>query len=222
MFWEIWFNMDEDISAINTSTRNEKIKNFFVNNKKRIIIVLSMLILLVVSYFAYDEIGKRNKIKIADQYNGSKINFLSGNKTNIENEMVEIIQAKDKTYSPLALYFLLDNNIIKSQDKINNLFDVLINETQLDKEIINLIIYKKALYNSDFTTENNLLKILNPIINSDSIWKSHALYLLGEYFLSKNEKKKSKEFYEKILIIKNVNSKIKLEAQRRIERDLGE
>ena len=214
--------MDEDISIINKNTRNEKIKNFFVNNKKRIIIVLSILILSVLGYFAYDEIKKRNKIKIADQYNGSKINFLSGNKTNIENEMVEIIQAKDKTYSPLALYFLLDNNIIKSQDKINNLFDVLINETQLDKEIINLIIYKKALYNSDFATENNLLKILNPIINSDSIWKSHALYLLGEYFLSQNEKKKSKEFFENILIIENVNSKIKLEAQRRIERDLSE
>ena len=214
--------MDEDISAINTSTRNEKIKIFFVNNKKRIIIVLSILILLVLGYFAYDEIKKKNKIKIADQYNGHKINFLSGNKTNIENKMVEIIQAKDKTYSPLALYFLLDNNIIKSQDKINSLFDVLIKETQLDKEIINLITYKKALYNSDFATENNLLKILNPIINSDSIWKSHALHLLGEYFLSKNEKKKSKEFFEKILTIENANSKIKLEAQRKIERDLGE
>ena len=214
--------MDEDISAINTSTRNEKIKNFFVNNKKRIIIVLSILILLVLGYFAYDEIKKRNKIKIADQYNGSKINFLSGNKTNIENEMVEIIQAKDKTYSPLALYFLLDNNIIKSQDKINNLFDVLINETQLDKEIINLITYKKALYNSDFAAENDLLKILNPIINSDSIWKSHALYLLGEYFLSKNEKQKSKEFFEKILILENSNPQVKLEAQKRIQRDFSE
>ena len=98
--------MDEDISAINTSTRIEKIKVFFVNNKKKIIVVFSILILLVISHFAYDEIKKKNKIKIADQYNGSKINFLSGNKTNIENTMVDIIQAKDKTYSPLALYFL--------------------------------------------------------------------------------------------------------------------
>ena len=214
--------MDEDISAINTNTRNEKIKNFFINNKKRITIVLSILILLLIGYFTYGEIKKKNKIKIADQYNSSKINFLSGKKIDIESKMVEIIYAKDKTYSPLALYFLLDNNIISSQDKINNLFDILINETQLDKEIINLITYKKALYNSDFATENNLLKILNPIINSDSIWRSHALYLLGEYFLSKNEKKKSKEFFEKILIIENANPKIKLEAQRRIERDLGE
>ena len=214
--------MDEDISAINTDTRNEKIKNFFINNKKRITIVLSILILLLIGYFTYGEIKKKNKIKIADQYNSSKINFLSGNKIDIESKMVEIIYAKDKTYSPLALYFLLDNNIISSKDKINNLFDILINDTSLEKEIINLIIYKKAVYNSDFESENNLLKILNPIINSDSIWKSHALYLLGEYFLSKNEKEKAKEFFEKIIVAENSNSKIKLEAQKRIERDLGE
>ena len=214
--------MDEDITEINASTRNEKIKSFFINNKKRIIIGSSILILLVVSYFAYDEIKTRNKIKIADQYNNSKINFFSGNKTNIENEMVNIINKKDKTYSPLALYFLLDNNIINSQEKINNLFDIIINEIKIDKEIKNLIIYKKALYNSDFGTENDLLKILNPIINSDSIWKPHALYLLGEYFLSKNEKQKSKEFFEKILTLENSNSEIRLQVEKKIRRDLSE
>ena len=214
--------MDEDITEINASTRNEKIKSFFINNKKRIIIGFSILILLVVSYFAYGEIKTRNKIKIADQYNNSKINFFSGNKTNIENEMVNIINKKDKTYSPLALYFLLDNNIINSQEKINNLFDIIINEIKIDKEIKNLIIYKKALYNSDFGTENDLLKILNPIINSDSIWKPHALYLLGEYFLSKNEKQKSKEFFEKILTLENSNSEIRLQVEKKIRRDLSE
>ena len=214
--------MDEDISIINTSTRNEKIKNFFVNNKKRIIIVLSILILLVLGYFAYDEIGKRNKIKIADQYNNSRINYFSGNKLNVENKMIEIIKTKDKSYSPLALYFLLDNNIINSKEKINDLFDIIINEISLEEEIKNLIIYKKALYNSEYASETDLLKILNPIINSDSVWKSQALYLLGEYFFSKNEKQKSKEFFEKILITESSNSKIKLEAQRRLQRDLSE
>ena len=214
--------MDEDITEINASTRNEKIKSLFINNKKRIIIGSSILILLVVSYFAYGEIKTRNKIKIADQYNNSKINFFSGNKTNIENEMVNIINKKDKTYSPLALYFLLDNNIINSQEKINNLFDIIINEIKIEEEIKNLIIYKKALYNSDFGTENDLLKILNPIINSDSIWKPHALYLLGEYFLSKNEKQKSKEFFEKILTLENSNSEIRLQVEKKIRRDLSE
>ena len=214
--------MDEDISAINTSTRNEKIINFFVNNKKRIIIIISLIILLVLSYFAYDEIGKRNKIKIADQYNSSRIDYFSGNKINVRNQMIEIIKAKDKSYSPLALYFLIDNDIINSKEKINDLFDIIINEISLDEEIKNLIIYKKALYNSEHASESELLKILNPIINSDSIWKSHSLYLLGEYFFSKKEKQKAKEFFEKILTTESVNSKIKLEAQKRLQRDLSE
>ena len=94
--------------------------------------------------------------------------------------------------------------------------------TRVTAVIINLIIYKKALYNSDFETENNLLKMLSPIINSDSIWKPHALYLLGEYFLAKNEKQKSKEFFETILLLENGNSKIKLDTQRRIEQDFSE
>ena len=151
--------MDEDIAAINTSTRNEKIKNFFIKNKKKLVIFLSLIILLILTYFAYGEFDKRNKMKIANKYNNSIINFISGDKLNVENEMIKIINIKDKTYSPLALYFLLDNNIINSKEKINSLFDILINETKVDKEINNLIMYKKALYNSEFETENNLLKI---------------------------------------------------------------
>ena len=136
--------------------------------------------------------------------------------------MIRIVEANDRTYSPLALYFLIDNNIATSNKKINELFNILINDTNLEKEIKNLIIYKKALYNSDFENENNLLKILNPLINSESIWKSHALHLLAEYFYSKNEKQKAKEFFEKILILENSNPNIKSDAQKRINRDFSE
>ena len=214
--------MDEDISAINASTRNQKIINFFVNNKKKLIILISLIVLTLFTYFGYQEIKERNKIKIANKYNYSKIKFISGDTSNTEKEMIEIIETKDKTYAPLALYFLIDNNITNSKQKINNLFDVLIKKVKLDKEIKNLVIYKKALFNSEYKNESDLLNILNPIINSDSIWKPHALYLLGEYFFAKNEKQKSKEFFEKILILENNNQKIKLEAQKRIRRDFSE
>jgi len=214
--------MNQEIPTINTVNKTEKIKNLFLNNKKKIIVLISTLILLLIGYFIILEINKKNQIKIANQYNNLTIKYIAGKKINIEEEMVKIINMKDKTYSPLALYFLLDNNIIVSVEKTNELFDIIIDETKLNNEIRNLIIYKKALYNSENDSESNLLKILNPVINSDSVWKSHALYLLGEYFLSKNEKQKSKEFFEKILITENANSKIKLEAQKRIQRDLSE
>ena len=61
-------------------------------------------------------------------------------------------------------------------------------------EIKNLNIFKKALFNSELETEDRMLKILKPLINSDSIWKSHALFLMGEYYYSNKEKQKSIEF----------------------------
>ena len=60
------------------------------------------------------------------------------------------------------------------------------------------------------------------MINSESIWKSHALYLLAEYFYSKNEKEKSKEFFNQIIILENANQEIKIEAQKRLNRDLSD
>ena len=213
--------MEEEKLLIKTETNNEKIKNFFINNKKNIIGSILVIVFLFISYLGYNEIQKNNKKKIASKFNISKINFISGNQSNTLNEMKKIVRAKDTTYSPLALYFLVDNKILISNEEINELFDLLINDTKLDKEIKYLIIYKKGLYNSEFETENGLLKILNPLINSDSIWRSHAFFLKGEYFLSKNEKQKAKEFFEKIINLKSSNTKIKLEAQKRIQSDFN-
>ena len=136
--------------------------------------------------------------------------------------MKKIIKDKDSTYSPLGLYFLIDNDLIEDKEQINILFDILINEVSLEKEIKNLIIYKKALFNSNFAKEDELISMLNPVINSESIWKSHALYLIGEYFYTKNQKEKAREFYNQILILNNANNEIKLESKKRINRDLSE
>jgi len=105
---------------------------------------------------------------------------------------------------------------------MNNYFDILIKKTSLDREIKNLIIYKKALFNADQAQESDLLNILNPLINSDSVWKSHALYLMAEYFYSKDQKQKSKEFFNQIISLENSNSDIKLQAEKRLNRDLSE
>ena len=109
-----------------------------------------------------------------------------------------------------------------SNDEINKYFDLIIEETNLDKEIKNLIIYKKALYNADSIDENQLLEILKPILNSKSIWKTHGLYLMAEYFYSKDEKQKAKEFFSQIVALENGNKDLIIEAQKRLNRDLSE
>jgi hypothetical protein len=214
--------MDDEITTIETKTTNEKIVSFFLKNKKKIISILLLLTLIIGSFYSYQIYENRKKEQLAKKYNNSVIEFENGNKSKIILLMKEIVREKNNTYSPLALYFLIDNNLIKNKDEINILFNVLIEETNLKKEIRNLIIYKKGLYNSNFISENELIKILNPIINSESIWKSHSLYLIAEYFYSKNEKQKAKEFFNKILILSNSNNDIKLESQKRLNRDFSE
>ena len=214
--------MDEDISIIDSKTRNEKIKNFFINNKKYLIAILSSIILIVFAYFSYGEIQDRKMKKLAEKYNNISIKFSTSNKMDVKNELIEIINEKNSTYSPLALYFIIDNEIQSSSEEINKFFDIIINEVNLNKEIKNLIIYKKGLFNASFETENNLIKILNPIINSDSVWKSHALYLLAEYFFDKNQKQKAKEFYSQILDYKKSNENILTETRKRLSRDFSE
>jgi len=214
--------MNEDISIINSNTKKEKIKNFLINNKKSLIAIVSFIIFIIFAYFIFDEVQDRKIKSLAEKYNNISINFETSNKTNIKNQLIEIIKKKDKTYSTLALYFIIDNEIQASNEEINQYFDIIINEVNLDKEIKNLIIYKKGLFNSEFETENNLISILNPVIKSESIWKSHALYLIAEYFFDKNQNQKAKEFYNKILTYDKSNKNIRLEAEKRLSRDLSE
>ena len=211
--------MDEEIAIIDRSARKERLKIFFTENKKKLISIIVLIILIIFAYLIYGDFKKKKQIELANRYNLATIEFISGNKIKSENELIDIVNYKDKTYSLLALYFLIDNNIINDIKKINNFFDIVISNKNLEKEIKNLIIYKKALFNSEFESENNLILILKPIINSDSIWKSHALYLMAEYFYSKNEKQKSKEFFNEIIELKNSNLKIKIETQKRLNRD---
>ena len=212
----------EDLSTLNTSNRQEKIKNFFGNHKNKIISGIIILIILVIGVYSYDKYLVNKKKEISDNFNSITIKFKEDNKESTANQLIEIINKKDPTYSPLSLYFVIDNNLVTDQKIINSLFDILIEKTTLDKEIKNLVIYKKALFNADQFKEGELLNILNPIINSESVWKSHALYLMAEYFYSGNQNQKAKEFFNQIISLENSNPDIRLQAEKRLNRDLSE
>ena len=214
--------MDEETAIINSNTRNEKIKNFFIDNKKIIISTILLILILLSSYFLLKDYKYKKKIEVSELYNSILIQHSETNKTKTIDGLTNLIYEEDSTYSPLALYFIIDNLLIEDQVKVNELFDVVIDNGSLDKEIKNLIQFKKALYNSDNIDENQLLNMLKPLINSESIWKSHALYLIAEFFYSRNEKQKSKEFYTQIILLENGNQNLKIEAQKRLNRDLSE
>ena len=157
--------MSEDIEIINQNTRIEKIKIFFSNNFKKIIGSLVLILLVLFSYFGYEEYKKRAKLEVAEIYNQITLKEITIENTNDIEKLVKIIKEKDPIYSVLSLYFIIENNLVNDQKEINNFFDMVI-KSQEENEIKNLIIYKKAMYNADMITENELLNILNPILKS--------------------------------------------------------
>ena len=214
--------MDEETAIIDNNTRNEKIKIFFKNNKRSLIVIFSSIVVSLILYFGFDEYKEKKRIKISDQYNLIVTEFSKNNKEITTQALIELIYKEDSTYSPLSLYFIIDNRLIKETSRLNELFDFVIEDVFLEREIKNLIIYKKALYNADIINENELLKLLKPIINSDSVWKSQSLYLIAEFYYSKNEKQKSKEFFNQIISLENGDQILKQESQKRLNRDLSE
>ena len=213
--------MSEDIEIINQNTRIEKIKNFFSNNFKKLIGSLVSILLVLFSYFGFQEYKKMAKLEIAEIYNQITLKEITIENTNSIEQLVKIIKEKDPIYSALSLYFIIENNLVNDPKKINNYFDLVI-KSQKEKEIENLIIYKKAMYNAETISENELLDMLNPILKSESVWKSHALLLMADYFEHKNNFVKSKDFLEEIVNSKLVNNEIRVEAERRLKRKFGD
>ena len=146
--------MKEEIQIINENVRKEKFKNFFVKNSKYIILLISTIIILILAYFIYVEIKSRNRTKLAEEYN-----YIVNNLNNLQNseqstqKLIRIIEKKNPTYSPLSLYFILDNELVIEENEINKYFDMVIDIGSLEKEIKNLNIYKKAIYNSNFVDD---------------------------------------------------------------------
>ena len=214
--------MDEEISIINSNNRNDKIKNFIVNNRNKIISSIALILIIIISSYSFDKFKINQKKKISDDFNSATVEYSENFKDKTINKLVDIINEKDPTYSPLSLYFIIDNKLISDQSQINSFFDILINQTSLENEIKNLVIYKKALYNADQYSEGDLLATLNPLINSKSVWKSHALYLIAEYFYAKEQNQKAKEFFNQIISSENPNPDLRLQAEQRLKRDLSE
>ncbi len=213
--------MSEDIEIINQNTKIEKIKNFFINNYKKLIGSLILIILVLFSYFVFQEYKKKQKLETAEIYNQITLKKITSKNTKDIEKLVEIIKKKDPIYSALSLYFIIENDLVTDEKAINNFFDLVI-KSQIDNEIKNLITYKKAMFNADIKSENELLKILNPLLKSESVWKSHALLLMADYFEHNDNLIKSKDFLEEIINSEIVNNEIRVEAQRRLKRKLGD
>ena len=186
-------------------TKKSRIKKFYESNK---IFIFSFILILIISFGSlsfYLENQERKKILISENYIKAKIYLENGNKNEALNTLKKVIFANDSTYSTLSFFLILNQNLISDYKEISALYDHLLENNNFEKELRNLLIYKKSLFSSNSVSETELLETIKPLLNTDTLWKPHALLLLGDYFISKGENIKAREFYQQILSMNNLH-----------------
>ena len=191
---------------------NEALKKNFIDratifvkkNLKAIFVCLFILLIILFTFFFYDNLQKKKNIKISEQYAQASI-LIKQKKITESKILLDLIIKKDhQFYSPLALYLMIDNNIENDEKKIIIFFDKILKNNSIDKENLNLIRIKKAIYLINIDNEELIVSTLNPIINSSSAWKNMAIDIISQYFISKNQNLKAGEYLQ---LLKNKKNK---------------
>jgi len=186
-------------------TKKSKIKKIYESNKIFIFSSIVVLILLFSSLVFYFDNQEKKKILLSENYIQAKIYLENENNSEALNTLKKIIFANDSTYSTLSFFLILNQNLISDHKEISALYDHLLENNNFENEIRNLLIYKKSLFSSNSVDETELLEITKPLLSTETLWKPHALLLLGDYFMSKGENIKAREFYQQILTMNNLH-----------------
>ncbi len=178
---------------------NKSFKNYILSNKKKLLLLVGVIFLSVIYFWWADNEKKKDRYKNSEDFISAKV-FLSKNENGKSLEILKnIISTNDEVYSPLSLFLIIDRNLDDNRENVLKYFDQIISINSLEKEDLNLLKLKKAIYISDSADENDLLEVLNPILNSNSVWKYKSLKLLGDYYFNKKEYIKAKQYYSDIL-----------------------
>ena len=186
-------------------TKKSKLKKFYEKNKIFIFSFIFLFVFAFGSFSFYLENKEKKKILLSENYLQAKIYLEDGNKNKAIDVLKEVIFANDPTYSTLCLFLAMNQNLITDYRELSALFDHLLANNKFSKEERNLLIYKKALLNSNFVNESEMLKSIKPLLSTETFWKPHALLLLGDYFVSNGQYIKAREFYQKIFTINNLH-----------------
>jgi len=186
-------------------TKKSKLKKFYDDYKILIVSVISIFLITIASFNIYLYLQNTKKISLSKKYVNAKIHLQNNNKDQALKTLNEIIYSDDPTYSTLSLFEIINKNLENDDEKVSKLFIQVLNNNKFDNEIKNLIILKKAIFETNFNDEQKLLKTINPLINEQTLWKPHALMLAGNYFVSRGENLKAKDFFIQILNIENLN-----------------
>ena len=189
-------------------SKKSRLKKIYEKNKI-LIFLTTIIFLIIVIFLGVYAINKEKKnALLADNYIEAKIYLEAGEKVKAINALKNIVLSDSTIYSALSLFLILNENLIVDESEILSLFNHLLKNNKFEDEIKNLIIFKKAIFQSNSANELELIETAKPLLNAETLWKPHILLLLGDFFVSKNQNLKAKEFYTQVLSLKNLNKEL--------------
>ena len=178
-----------------TENSQNTLLNFLKANIKIFLYIFGILILIIAAIIWLSSSNKIKETKISDSFINAQILIEKGKKNEAEKILSNLVLEKNSPYSSLSLFLIIENKLIDNKETIINYFDEVINNNSFKEEDLNLLRLKKAIYISDISMEKEILGLLNPIINSNSVWKNHALKFLGDFYYSNGQQQKAKQYY---------------------------
>ena len=130
---------------LNNNFQN-KIKFFVNKNLKRLVVISICSILILFGYFFFKDLQEKKGIELSEAYTQASVQFYKKEIEDAKKLLKDIINKKHKFYSPMALYFLIDNNLETDSKIIINAFDKILLINSIDQENLNLIKIKKAIF----------------------------------------------------------------------------
>ena len=171
-------------------------KNFLLDkikkNFKTIVFILSVLLSVLILFFYLDIQKKKANLLVSEKFNEAKILIQSKKSESGKKILIDIIKEQNKFYSPLSLYYIIENKL-DTKENILNFFKIIEKINKLDNDNKNLIKIKKALYVSNYN-DKDMIKILEEVGKSNSSWSNYAINLIVQYYNQKGQEEKSRKY----------------------------
>ncbi len=153
---------------------SEKILIFFKEKQRVILITFVTIIGIILAFLTLNYYQNMENEEISEKFIKAGIHLSSEEKNKSKNILIEIVNSENKFYSILALNTIIENDLEERSNEILKLFEIVEN-LKIDKEQLNLIKLKKALYLIKISKNEEGNTLLNEIISENSIWKDAAL-----------------------------------------------
>ena len=161
----------------NNSSFSDILKDKLREKSRYLISLIVLLCLIIFGFIGLDILKDKKNEKTAEKYIQAGLLFSQKELESAKRLYLEVIDDGNKFYSLLALNNIIEKNLIEDTEKVLELFKKIEN-IKTEKTHQDLVTLKKALYLMKSSKLEESKKLLNEIIENNSVWKEVALDIL--------------------------------------------